>query len=79
MKNVIDFVITNLEIDIGTDNNNIGRASFIFIDQSPNFPKVQKMLNQVDERPDAYVNTYSISTIEIDESTDLTGLEFTKH
>ena len=41
MKNVIDFVITNLEIDIGTDNNNIGRASFIFIDQSPHFPKVQ--------------------------------------
>ena len=79
MKNVIDFVITNLEIDIGTDNNNIGRASFIFIDQSPNFPKVQKMLNKVDERPDAYVNTYSISTIEIDESTDLTGLEYTKH
>lgn len=79
MKNVIDFVITNLEIDIGTDNNNIGRASFIFIDQSPNFPKVQKMLKQVDERPDAYVNTYSISTIEIDETTDLRGLEFTKH
>jgi hypothetical protein len=79
MKNVIDFVITNLEIDIGTDNNNIGRASFIFIDQSPHFPKVQKMLNQVDERPDAYVNTYSISTIEIDESTDLTGLEITRH
>ena len=51
----------------------------MFIDQSPSFPKVQKMLDQIDERPDAYVNTYSISTIEIDETTDLRGLEFTKH
>tara|TARA_R100000329_G_scaffold137443_1_gene118553 strand:- start:1558 stop:1797 length:240 start_codon:yes stop_codon:yes gene_type:complete len=79
MRNIIDFVITNLEVDIQTDNNNMGRVSFVFIDQSPSFPKVQKMLNQIDERPDAYVNTYSISTIEIDETTDLRGLEFTKH
>lgn len=81
MKNDIDYVITELSVDLITDNNNIGRASFIFIDQSPSFPKVQKMLDQIDERPDAYVNKYSISTIEIDETTDLTGLEFgfTKH
>jgi hypothetical protein len=79
MKNDIDYVITELSVDLTTDNNNIGRASFIFIDQTPHFPKVQKMLNQIDERPDAYVNTYSISTIEIDETTDLRGLEFTKH
>jgi hypothetical protein len=79
MKNDIDYVITELSVDLTTDNNNIGRASFIFIDQTPHFPKVHKMLNQIDERPDAYVNTYSISTIEIDETTDLRGLEFTKH
>ena len=79
MRNIIDFVITNLEVDIQTDNNNMGRVSFVFIDQSPSFPKVQKMLDQIDERPDAYVNTYSISTIEIDETTDSRGLEFTKH
>ena len=79
MAHDIDFVITNLEIDIGTDNNNIGRASFIFIDQTPHFPKVSSTLEQIKQRDDAYVSNYSIATTEITEHTDLTGLEYTKH
>jgi len=39
MKYETDFVITELTIDILTDNNNIGKASFIFIDTTPHFPK----------------------------------------
>ena len=79
MKNDIDFVITELTIDILTDNNNIGKASFIFIDQTPHFPKVQSYLDRIDDREDAYVNNYSISTIEIDETTDISHLDVIKH
>tara|TARA_R110000822_G_scaffold13544_2_gene48052 strand:+ start:93 stop:332 length:240 start_codon:yes stop_codon:yes gene_type:complete len=79
MKNNIDFVITELTIDLLTDNNNIGKASFIFVDQTPHFPRVQKMLEQIDDREDAYVNNYSISTIEIDETTDISHLDVIKH
>ena len=79
MKNDIDFVITELTIDILTDNDNIGKASFLFIDQTPHFPRVQKMLEQIDDREDAYVNNYSISTIEIDETTDISQLDVIKH
>jgi len=79
MKYETDYVITELSIDLLTDNNNIGKASFIFIDMTPHFPKVQSYLDRIDEREDAYVNTYSISTIEIDETTDISQLEVVKH
>jgi hypothetical protein len=78
MSNEIDFVITELTVDITTATN-IGRASFIFIDQSPHFPKVSSTLDQIKERDDAFVTNYSIATTEITESTDLTGLEYVKH
>ena len=79
MKYETDYVITELSIDLLTDNNNIGKASFIFIDMTPHFPKVQSYLNKIDEREDAYINTYSISTTEIDETTDISQLEVVKH
>ena len=78
MSNEIDFVITELTVEILT-NNNMGRASFIFIDQTPHFPKVNNMLNQIDEKEDAFINNYSISTTEITESTDISSLDFIKH
>ena len=78
MAHDIDFVITELTVDI-TTSTNIGRASFIFIDQSPHFPKVSSTLDQIKERDDAFVTNYSIATTEITENTDLTGLEYTKH
>tara|TARA_R100000995_G_C3457846_1_gene111522 strand:- start:304 stop:540 length:237 start_codon:yes stop_codon:yes gene_type:complete len=78
MSNEIDFVITELTVEILT-NNNMGKASFIFIDQTPNFPKVNNMLNQIDEKEDAFINNYSISTTEITESTDISSLDFTTH
>ena len=78
MAQDIDFVITELTVDI-TTSTNIGRASFIFIDQSPHFPKVSRTLDQIKERDDAFVTNYSIATTEITENTDLTGLEYIKH
>mgnify|MGYP005988602423 FL=1 len=78
MSNYVDYVITELTVDL-TTSHNVGRASFIFIDLTPTFPKVANMLDQIKQRDDAYITNYSISTTEITESTDLTGLEFTTH
>ena len=78
MSNEIDFVITELTVEI-LANNNMGRASFIFIDQTPHFPKVNKMLNQIDEKEDAFIGNYSISTTEITETTDISSLDFITH
>ena len=69
MSNEIDFVITELTVEILT-NNNMGKASFIFIDQTPHFPKVNNMINQIDEKEDDFINNDSISTTEINNSTD---------
>ena len=37
------------------------------------------MLDKIDEKEDAFIKDYSISSTEITEHTDLTGLEFVKH
>jgi hypothetical protein len=37
------------------------------------------MLNQIDEKEDAFIGNYSISTTEITESTDISSLDFTTH
>ena len=78
MSNEIDFVITELTVEILT-NNNMGKASFIFIDQTPNFPKVNRMLDQIDEKEDDFIVNYIISTTEITENTDISSLDFITH
>ena len=78
MAHDIDFVITELTVDITTATN-IGRASFIFIDQTPHFPKVSRTLEQIKERDDAFVTNYSISQLRSQKIQILTGLEYVKH
>ena len=76
----IDIVITELEVLIGhEDSAHTGKVSFVFLDIAPNFPKVDSLLRQIEEQPDAYVINHSISTKDIDENTNLSGLEFTIH
>ena len=36
-------------------SSNIGRASFIFIDLAPHFPKANNMLDKIDEKEDAFI------------------------
>ena len=48
--NEIDFVILELEVVLGfQDSVREGMASFVFIDIAPHYPKVQKIINQIDE------------------------------
>ena len=76
----IDIVITELEVLIGhEDSAHTGKVSFVFLDIAPTFPKVDSLLRQIEEQPDAYVINHSISTKDIDENTNLSGLEFTIH
>ena len=80
MTSEIDIVITELEVLIGHENStHTGKVSFVFLDQAPNFSKVNSLLNQIEEEPDAYVINYSISTKDIDENTNLSGLDYTIH
>ena len=42
----IDIVITELEIVVGHhDSEHMGKVSFIFLDQTPDFPTVNSLLN----------------------------------
>jgi hypothetical protein len=78
--NEIDFVILELEVVLGFQGSvREGMASFVFIDIAPHYPKVQKIINQIEENEDAIVVSHNISTSEITEKTNLHGLEFTKH
>ena len=80
MTSEIDIVITELEVIIGhEDSSHTGKVSFIFLDQTPNFTKVNTLLNQIEEQPDAYVVRHSISTTDIDEKSNLSGLDYTIH
>ena len=80
MTSEIDIVITELEVLIGhEDSAHTGKVSFVFLDIAPTFPKVDSLLRQIEEQPDAYVINHSISTKDIDENTNLSGLEFTIH
>ena len=76
----IDIVITELEIVVGHhDSEHMGKVSFIFLDQTPDFPKVDSLLRQIEEQPDAYVVRHSISTTDIDEKSNLSVLDYTIH
>lgn len=77
--NETDYVITELEIVMSTDMGTVGRANFCFIDRAPDFPKVNKILSSIEDSHEAQVLSHHISVTEIDETTDLTGLEITKH
>ena len=80
MTNEIDIVITELEVLIGHENStHTGKVSFIFLDKAQNFSKVNSLLNQIEEEPDAYVINYSISTKDIDYNTNLSGLDYIIH
>ena len=60
------------------NNNNIGRASFIFIDQSHTFQKVSNMLRADQMKEMMLFNNYSISQLR-SQKIQTYRFEFTKH
>ena len=77
---MIDAVITDLEMQIESHNSIYGHfVVFTFIDLSPCFPRVQDMISQVKKRPDVNLIDYNYSTKIIDENTDISYFEVTRH
>ena len=76
----IDAVITDLKIQIESRNDPLGHyLSISFIDIKPSFPKVQKTIMEIEKNDDLYVVAYKYKFREIDDKTDLSYLEITRH
>tara|TARA_R100001509_G_C4805955_1_gene194737 strand:- start:529 stop:762 length:234 start_codon:yes stop_codon:yes gene_type:complete len=77
---MIDAVITDLEMQIETSASIYGHyVSFRFIDVTPSFPKVNDMVQQVKQRNDVILVDWNYSFERIDENTDISYFEITKH
>ena len=76
----IDAVITNLEIQLESMHNPYGHfISLRFIDIKPTFPKVTKTLEEIKKYGDVLVINHKYTFEEINEKTDLSYLEITRH
>jgi len=76
----IDAVITNLDVALKSDYSPVGHfISLVFIDEKPSFPRVKNTIRELNINPDVHVVDHYYSYKEITESTDLKGLDITKH
>ena len=77
---MIDAVITDLEMQLETSNSVYGHfVSFRFIDITPTFPRVKDMLEQEQSRDDVLLIDYNYTFKKIDEKTDISDFELTRH
>ena len=76
----IDAVITNLELQIESRYVPYGHfVSLRFIDIKPSFPKVKKTIQEIKKNDDLFIIDYKYNFKEIDNKTDLSYLELTRH
>ena len=76
----IDAVITNLEIQIESMFVPYGHyVSLRFIDVKPAFPRVTKTIEEIKKNDDLLIIDYKYNFKEIDDKTDLSYLELTRH
>ena len=76
----VDFVITDLEMQLETPNNILGSwVNFKFIDIFPNFPKVNDMIAEIKKRGDVDLINFEYSYTGIHEDTDLKYFDVTRH
>ena len=74
----VDAVITDLELQLETNNNPYGSfVNFKFIDTFPSFPKVHSMISEITKRDDVELINYEYSYTGIHEDTDLKYFEIT--
>ena len=78
--NEIDAVITNLDIQIESLYVSYGHfVSLRFIDVKPTFPKVKETIEEIKKNRDLFIVNYKYDFKEIDDKTDLSYLELTRH
>ena len=76
----VDAVITDLELQLETNNNPYGSfVNFKFIDTYPNFPKVNEMVEEIKKRNDVDLINYEYTYKQIHKNTDLKHFDFTKN
>ena len=76
----VDFVITDLEMQIETPNNIYGSwVNFRFIDTFPYFTKVNDMVEEIKKRTDVDLINYEYSYTGIHEDTDLKHFDITRN
>ena len=74
----VDAVITNLELQLETNNNPYGSfVNFRFIDTFPYFTKVNEMVEEVRKRSDVELINYEYSYTGILEDTDIKLFDIT--
>ena len=81
MDNIkVDFVITDLELQLETNNNPYGSyVNFRFIDTFPYFTKVNDMVEEIKKRSDVDLINYEYSYTGIHEDTDLKHFDITRN
>ena len=78
--NEIDAVITNLDIQIESLYVSYGHfVSLRFVDIKPTYPKVKKTIEEIKKNDDLLIIDYKYNFKEIDDKTDLSYLELTRH
>jgi 3'-phosphoadenosine 5'-phosphosulfate sulfotransferase (PAPS reductase)/FAD synthetase len=76
----VDAVITDLELQLETNNNPYGSyVNFKFIDTYPNFPKVNEMVEEIKKRSDVDLINFEYSYTGIHEDTDLKYFDITRN
>ena len=76
----IDAVIIEVEFQLESDYQPFGHFVCLrFIDQLPNRNKLNSIIKDMSKFPDVRVVDYNYIVKPIDETTDMTGLEITKH
>ena len=76
----IDAVIIEVEFQLESDYQPFGHFVCLrFVDQLPNRNKLNSIIKDMSKFPDIRVVDYNYIVKPIDETTDMTGLEITKH
>ena len=76
----IDAVIIEVEFQLESDFQPFGHFVCLrFVDQLPNRNKLNSIIKDMSKFPDVRVVDYNYIVKPIDETTDMTGLEITKH
>ena len=76
----IDAVIIEVEFQLESDYQPFGHFVFLrFVDLLPNRNKLNSIIKDMSIYPDVRVVDYNYIVKPIDETTDMTGLEITKH
>ena len=75
-----DAVIIEVEFQLESDYQPFGHFVCLrFVDQLPNRNKLNSIIKDMSKFPDVRVVDYNYIVKPIDETTDMTGLEITKH